>query len=147
MRYKATLAGALAVLVVAVAITGSATATPYEPAKGKAHIFNHEQASGANILTTSLTPKTSFPVIAYSITVSLDTSVKFQIVSTDGTTTHVDAFNGDTALAADTVYSFLVNAAYSDQTGTAISYNFRLGGNAYIKRLQVDEIRSDTRSQ
>ncbi len=102
------------------------------------HLINHSNgfditAPGANtsILASNITPKRAGSL---AVTVSLTTASVFNVLATDGTTTHLWGLNSSTALNAADVYRFVIDAV------PALSYNFQGETDGVIETLIVNEV-------
>lgn len=98
-------------------------------------------SSGADVLTSSITPTTAVavsspntPTITYRVTVALRAtdSILYLRMTKSGGGSYNYALNGGTALTAGNLYSFLVPA---NQTFT---YNVRVGTSTTLGLLQID---------
>src|SRR5262245_30542283 len=87
--------------------------------------------AATNILSTSISPSY---VSAFRIDVSLASGSIFYYTVTSGSTTKTVALNTGTALTAQAGYTFTI-ACHPDN-----SYNFQVGTNVAIDKLQVDEV-------
>ena len=109
----------------------------------KATVTGAGNAPGANtdILSTDLTPDRT--VSAYRITVACDTGTVFNVMIDDGSSaTHAFGLNGNTALTAGAIYTFVFGVTATDdglKNGTACSYNFQVETDSDI-HLLVDEV-------
>lgn len=88
--------------------------------------------SDTSILAANLTP----PIGAtrFIVAVTLSTSSVFNVVETDGTTTHVQSMNSAVALVANAMYEFEFGINQSN------TYNFRVATNGVIERLIVEAL-------
>lgn len=68
------------------------------------------------------------------VTVSLATSGKLYVGMTDGTSTNVSVLNADTALAANTLYTFTF------EVRDGVTYDLKLGTDGIVNILFVSEV-------
>ena len=152
-RWRDAIAAALILYLVAIVVgyspNAGATPPPADPAAAAFHGFDLPASSATAIITGSLTPSNQYPIVAYAITISLDTTNSvLNWTSTDSLTgtKYTDALNSATALTAGSVYTFLVGARRDlDNTAATVSYNIECATTTRIRRLQIDEVRSDVR--
>lgn len=94
--------------------------------------------ASTNLFTTSL--KTNRATSVIRIGVVLGSSVKLSIVETNGTQTFSSKLNGDNALTAGTLYTFVWEARNTDGAGTAVTFNFQMSGTSTVPILRVTEV-------
>jgi len=109
----------------------------------KATVTGAGNAPGANtnILTTDLTPDRT--VSAYRLTVRCETATVFNVIIDIGASADlVCGLNGDTALSAGCLYTFVFGVTGTTdglKAGTACTYNFQVETDSDIFLL-VDEV-------
>lgn len=98
-------------------------------------------APGADTdIFTAITPGSECS--AWRIQIALTTSSKVDVRVTDGTTAYSQTLNGDTALAANCLYTFVVLVSKTSSLAgtTAMTYSMRVKTNSVIQTLIVDEV-------
>ena len=110
-----------------------------------ASVFNMA-APGANtdILGSNLTLKEGG---AWRITVGLTTSSIFNVVITDGTTSHVLGLNSSSALNAADLYTFTFGGSPIESNSgnsNTLSINFQVETDSVIEYLIVEEVQLGT---
>lgn len=117
----------------------------------KAVLFDVAASGGstANVITSSLTPLTlsnGTRSSCYRITVELssgDSVFNMRVTRASDSKTITMGLNGGTALTAGNVYTFTVGITQSEQTGSALTYNFSATSATRIGFLLVEEVQSD----
>lgn len=106
-------------------------------------------APGANTDILASDFKVGYTASAIRITVQLATSSVLNLMVSDGTNTEALALNGNTALTAAALHTFVVGARRTDtgvgrvdksSSDTELSYNFQVETDSVITYLVVDEI-------
>lgn len=143
----------LAILVVALVVAffaGGRDARAIDPQR-KAVLFDVAASGGstANVITSSLAPLTlsnGTRSSCYRITVELssgDSVFNVRVTRASDSKTITMALNSGTALTAGNVYTFVVGITQSDQTGSALTFNFSATSATRIGFLLVEEVQSD----